>query len=135
MEIVLWRAGADSVIAMRANKAVAGLVLVVGLVFVVTGIFLATQSNLQSSRDHTNALIFAGVGAVLVAETVFLLLRAKAPQTPVADLGHEQARGPFGMDGPRAFDETRVYWLNHGALTIVGTAATVVVISIGTALW
>ena len=121
--------------AMRITKAVAGVLLVVGLVAVTTGIFLATQSTLQQDRHQVNALIFVGVGALLVFDAAILLFRASAPVIPVApdfDLG--TSSGPFGLDGPRALDITRVYRLHHGVLTVAMTGATVVFLSMGTAL-
>ncbi|MFZ0130563.1 MAG: RDD family protein [Candidatus Dormiibacterota bacterium] len=120
---------------MRITKAVAGVLLVVGLVAVTTGIFLATQSTLQQDRHQVNALIFVGVGALLVFDAAILLFRASAPVIPVApdfDLG--TSSGPFGLDSPRALDITRVYRLHHGVLTVAMTGATVVFLSMGTAL-
>jgi uncharacterized RDD family membrane protein YckC len=118
---------------MRVTKAVAGVVLVVGLVFVTTGIFLATQSTLQQSRLQPNPLIFVGVGALLLFDAVILLIRGRAPVVPVTpDLG--SSSGPFGLNGPRALDITRVYRLNHGVVTISVTGAAVVFLSVGTAL-
>ena len=120
---------------MRITKAVAAVLLVVGLVSVTTGIVLATQSTLQQDRHQVNALIFVGVGALLVFDAVILLLRSRAPVIPVTpdfDLG--ASSGPFGLDGPRALDITRVYRLNHGVLTIAVTGATVVFLSTATAL-
>jgi uncharacterized RDD family membrane protein YckC len=112
------------------------VLLVVGLVFVMTAIFLATQSTVQQSRHQPNPLIFAGVGALLVVEAAVLLFRAKATVTPVApEYGLGRSSGPFGLDGPRALDVTKVYRLNHGFVTIAWTGVTVVFVSIGTALW
>jgi uncharacterized RDD family membrane protein YckC len=121
--------------AMRVTKAVAGILLVVGLVFVATGIFLATQSTPLQSRHEPNPLIFVGIGLLLVVDATILLVRARTPLTPVApDFGLAASSGPFGLDGPRAVDITRVYRLNHGVLTIVVTGATVVFITTGTTL-
>lgn len=120
---------------VRITKALAGVLLVVGLVSVMTGIFVATQSTPQQDRHQLNALIFVGVGALLVFDAAILLFRARAPAIPVCpdfDLG--ASSGPFGLDGPRALDITRVYRLNHGVLTVALTGATVVFLSTGTAL-
>ncbi len=121
--------------AMRITKAVAGVLLVAGSVSVITGIFLATQRTLQQDRHQVNALIFVGIGALLLFDAAILLIRARAPVmpgTPDFDLG--ASSGPFGLDGPRALDITRVYRLNHGVLTVAVTGATVVFISTATAL-
>jgi hypothetical protein len=120
---------------MRITKAVAGVLLVVGLVAVTAGMFLATQSTLQQDPHQVNALIFVGVGAMLVFDAAILVFRARAPVSPVTpDFDVGASSGTFGLDGPRALDITRVYRLNHGVVTVAVTGATVVFLSIGTAL-
>ena len=126
------RTSAATVTAVRLTKVVA--VFLVGLavvMFLASGVFIVKQS----ANAGTNALVFTGVGLLFLLEGAILLRRSRASLTlvaPTVDLA--RTSGPFGLDGPRVLDTTRVYRLRHDVFTTTWTGAVLASAFVVTAL-
>src|SRR5579863_2767804 len=99
--------------------------------------FLASADFIvkQSAHAGTNALIFGGVGLLILFDAWVLHRRSSTPLAPVApNFDLEPTAAPFGLDGPRVLDTTRVYRLRHDAVTITWTGAILTFSSVLTAL-